>query len=112
MRVNTRFLLLAVALALLACNASAQVVPRQETSGETDGFEVDGQAERDAEVYLSNEEKSAIQVGNDILAGTDEIPNSDLDYGDEVRTKQRALSSTHVSCVINPGANWPASSGL
>ena len=56
--------ILAVALALLFATASAQ---HQVSSDETEGLDVDAQAARDAEAYLTEEEKSVNEIGNVFL---------------------------------------------
>ena len=80
----------AIFLALLLATASAQE-NHQDTAGVPEGFDADAQAARDAEAYLTPEEKSVIQIGNDLLRGNATIPERD-DYDvDTVRT--RALVS-------------------
>ena len=80
----------AILLALLLATASAQE-NHQDTAGVPEGFDADAQAARDAEAYLTPEEKSVIQIGNDLLRGNATIPERE-DYDvDTVRT--RALVS-------------------
>ena len=80
----------AILLALLLASASAQE-NHQDTAGVPEGFDADAQAARDAEAYLTPEEKSVIQIGNDLLRGNATIPERE-DYDvDTVRT--RALVS-------------------
>lgn len=82
--------LAAIFLALLLATASAQE-NHQDTAGVPEGFDADAQAARDAEAYLTPEEKSVIQIGNDLLRGNATIPERE-DYDvDTVRT--RALVS-------------------
>lgn len=92
--------LLALVLALLLATTSAQE-NHQDSAGEPVGFDADAQAARDAEAYLTPEEKSLIQIGNDLLRGNDTIPDPE-DYDvDAVRTRApvSAISYAHVPCA-------------
>ena len=92
--------LLALGLALLLATTSAQE-NYQDSAGEPVGFDADAQAARDAEAYLTPEEKSLIQIGNDLLRGNDTIPDPE-DYDvDAVRTRAPVslTSYAHVPCA-------------
>jgi hypothetical protein len=101
----------AILLALLLATASAQE-NHQDTAGVPEGFDADAQAARDAEAYLTPEEKSVIQIGNDLLRGNATIPERE-DYDvDTVRT--RALVSlasyAHVPSApdyVSEHVAWP-----
>lgn len=102
--------LLALVLALLLATTSAQE-NHQDSAGVPVGFDVDAQAARDAEAYLTPEEKSLIQIGNDLLRGNDTIPDPE-DYDvDAVRTRAPVslTSYAHVPCAPDCGYErvWP-----
>jgi|SaaInlV_125m_DNA_1040241.scaffolds.fasta_scaffold04615_2 hypothetical protein len=102
--------LLALVLALLLATTSAQE-NHQDSAGVPVGFDADAQAARDAEAYLTPEEKSLIQIGNDLLRGNDTIPDPE-DYDvDAVRTRAPVslTSYAHVPCAPDCGYErvWP-----
>ena len=94
--------LLAILLGLLLATTSAQE-NHQDTAGVPEGFEADTQAARDAEAYLTPDEKSVIQIGNDLLRGNDTILDRE-DYDvDAVRTRASVslISHAHVSSALD-----------
>lgn len=93
--------LLAFLLALLLATTSAQE-NHQDTAGVPEGFDADAQAARDAEAYLTPEEKSVIQIGNDLLRGNDTIPDRE-DYDvDTVRTRAHVSFTSHAHVPSAP----------